>query len=260
MRWLGPFSRGHRRALTQLRAAFSSISSLEARIVLRGMWDNLGRTFGEYAHIRELMASSVDTPAAGQVVMDNHTAELLRGVDPDRRGALMFSAHLGNWEIPAMMARVGGREIALVYRAQPSKIVTAQLVHARALFAGRLIEAGPSAPRQMLKALRDGCLVGMLVDQHYAGGVEVSFFGHVCRVNPILARLARLRDCPVYGARTVRLRDQRHRFELIGPLEFPRDEAGKVDVPGAMQMILSIIESWIREHPEQWIWWYRFIR
>jgi len=100
----------------------------------------------------------------------------------------------------------------------------------------------------------------MLVDQHYAGGVEVFFFGHTCRVNPILARLARSQDWPVYGARAVRLPDQRHRYELIGPLELPRDPSGKVDVQGAMQMVFGVIETWIREHPEQWMWVHRIVR
>jgi KDO2-lipid IV(A) lauroyltransferase len=260
VRWVGPMLRGHRHARGQLHAAFPAMGSDEARGVLLGMWDNIGRTFGEYGHIPELMAFSADTPAAGQVVMDERTAELVRRIGSERRGALMFAAHLGNWEIPAMTARVGGREIALAYKPQPSKAMTDRLIQARSLFAGRLIEARPAAPREMLKALRDGWLVGMLVDQHYADGVEVSFFKHICRVNPILARLARGQDWPVYGARAVRLPDQRYRFEVVGPLEFPRDASGKIDVPGAMQMVFGIIETWIREHPEQWMWAHRVVR
>jgi KDO2-lipid IV(A) lauroyltransferase len=100
----------------------------------------------------------------------------------------------------------------------------------------------------------------LLVDQHHADGVEVVFFGHSCRVNPTLARLARSHDWLVYGARAVRLPDQRHRFELVGPLEFPRDDSGRVDVQGAMQMVFGVIEKWIREHPEQWMWVHRIVR
>ena len=259
-RWVGPMLRGHRHARDQLRAAFPAMGAREVRPVLRGMWDNIGRTFGEYGHIPELMEFSADTSDTAQVVMDKRTAELLRCVGSERRGALMFAAHLGNWEIPAMAARVIGREIALVYKPQPSKVMTDALIQTRSLFAGRLIHARPMAPREMLNALRDGWLVGMLVDQHFAGGVEVSFFGHTCRVNPILARLARSQNWPVYGARTVRLPNQKHRFELVGPLEFARDAGGKVDVQGAMQTVFGVIETWIREHPEQWMWVHRVVR
>ncbi len=68
------------------------------------------------------------------------------------------------------------------------------------------------------------------------------------------------RILPVYGARVVRLPDQRYRFELVGPLEFPKDAAGKIDVQRAMQTVFSVIEGWIREHPEQWMWIHRIVR
>jgi KDO2-lipid IV(A) lauroyltransferase len=172
----------------------------------------------------------------------------------------MFAAHLGNWEIPAMAARVGGRDIALVYKRQPSSKMTKELVRIRSLFAARLVEASPSAPREILNLLQKGWLVGMLVDQHYADGINVTFFGQTCVVNPVLARLARMQDWPVYGARTVRLPDQRHRFELVGPLDCPRDQRGKIDVQGTMQQIMCLIETWIREYPEQWMWIHRLVR
>ncbi|WP_198164692.1 lipid A biosynthesis lauroyl acyltransferase [Rhodoplanes sp. Z2-YC6860] len=259
-RQVGPLLRGHRHARRQLGAALPDMDGPDSRIVLHGMWDNIGRTFAEYAHAPELMAFSTERPTAGQVVMDGITADRLRHLGAQKQGALMFAAHLGNWEIPAMAAQVIGRNIALAYKPQPSHRMTDRMVAMRSLFAGRLIEAGPAAPREMLKALHDGWLVGMLVDQHYAAGIDVSFFKHTCRVNPILARLARMHDVPVYGARAIRLADQRHRFEMVGPLEFPRDSKGKIDVQGAMQTVFGLIESWIREHPEQWIWTHRIIR
>lgn len=260
VRWTGPLLRGHRHARRQLKAVFPAMSDRDARMILHGMWDNIGRTFGEYAHLAELMNFTADRPAAGQVVMDDRTVDLWRDLGSRRNGALMFAAHLGNWEIPAMTARVFGRDIALVYKPQPSQAMTSRLIAVRSLFAGRLIEAGPEAPREMLRALHDGWLVGMLVDQHYEAGIDVSFLGHPCRVNPLIARLAQMRNVPVYGARVVRLADQRHRFELVGPLEFARDAAGKIDVQRAMQTVFDLIEGWIREHPEQWLWIHRILR
>jgi KDO2-lipid IV(A) lauroyltransferase len=97
----------------------------------------------------------------------------------------------------------------------------------------------------------------MLVDQHYGNGPEVTFFGRRCRANPMLARLARHIDCPIYGTRAVRLPDHRLQVDLTGPIEMPRGADGRIDVPGAMQAITSIVEGWVREHPEQWLWLHR---
>ena len=260
LQWVGWLSRGNRYARRQLLAAYPNLSKSELDGILRGMWDNIGRTFAEYGHIRELMNFSTEKPKVGQVTMSDGTATLINNVAIDPRGALLFAAHLGNWEIPAMAARVGGRRIALLYKRQPSNAMTQQLVKSRLNFAARLIEATPSAPREILGLLQQGWLVGMLVDQHFARGVDVIFFGQRCLVNPIFAILARSQDWPIYGARAVRLLDQRHCFELVGPLECPRDQRGRIDVKGTMQLIVSTIENWIREHPEQWLWIHRLIR
>jgi KDO2-lipid IV(A) lauroyltransferase len=94
----------------------------------------------------------------------------------------------------------------------------------------------------------------MLVDQYDANGVDVSFFKRTCRVNSVLGRMARLFECPIYGARVVRQTDGRYRFEVTEALTPPRDHEGKIDVNGTMQMVTSIIEDWVRDHPEQWMW------
>ena len=258
-RYAGAMLRGNRHARQQLTAAFPTLSSREIDRLLRGMWDNLGRTVGEYAHISELMQFSLEAPQAGQVIMDEPTVLTLRGISQGAQGALMFAAHLGNWEIPAMAARVAGREIALAYKRQPSAVLTAGLRQKRAMFAARLIEASPTAPREMLRGLRDGLLVGMLIDQHYAEGIEVAFLGRTCRVNPLLARLARTGRWPVYGARVVRLPDQRYRLEVV-ELPLPRASQSKIDVGTTMQAIIGMVEAWIRQEPEQWMWIHTLIR
>jgi KDO2-lipid IV(A) lauroyltransferase len=76
-------------------------------------------------------------------------------------------------------------------------------------------------------------------------------------VSPTLARLARQFDCPVYGTRAIRLPHGRFRMELVGPLQLPRDERGKIEIPSTMQLVTTIIEKWVREHPEQWLWMHR---
>ncbi len=122
---------------------------------------------------------------------------------------------------------------------------------------GRLIRTRAQAPLEMAAALRRGEHLGMVVDQHFSRGVEVTFFGRRCMANPSIARLARQFDCPVVGVRVIRLPAGRFRITGCGPLTLPRDTAGEIDVPAATQMIISTIEGWIREHPDQWLWFHR---
>jgi Kdo2-lipid IVA lauroyltransferase/acyltransferase len=97
----------------------------------------------------------------------------------------------------------------------------------------------------------------MLVDQYFVRGVEVTFFGRRTMANPLLARLAQHFDCPIHGTRIVRLPGNRFRAELTEEIKPARDAAGKIDIPATTQIITNVVEGWIRENPEQWLWLHR---
>ena len=122
---------------------------------------------------------------------------------------------------------------------------------------GELISTGLDAPMKISQALERGAHVGMLVDQYYVRGVEVTFFGRKTRANPLIARLAQHFDCPIHGTRIVRLPDHRFRAELSEEITPARDADGKIDIAATMQIIMAVIEGWVREHPEQWLWLHR---
>ena len=123
---------------------------------------------------------------------------------------------------------------------------------------GTLVATGLDAPIKLARVLENGGHVAVLVDQHYVRGVDVEFFGRTCKANPLLAQLAQHVDCPIHGARIVRLPDRnRFRIDLTEAIEPARDANGRVDVAGTMQIVTSVVEGWVREHPEQWLWLHR---
>ena len=120
-----------------------------------------------------------------------------------------------------------------------------------------LIRSRAQAPLEMAAALQRGEHLGMLVDQHFSRGADVTFFGRRCKANPSIARLARQFDCPVVGVRVIRLPNHRFRIAAEGPFDLPRDPSGRIDVQQSTQMITSVIERWVRENPDQWLWFHR---
>jgi KDO2-lipid IV(A) lauroyltransferase len=94
-------------------------------------------------------------------------------------------------------------------------------------------------------------------DQYLTNGVEVTFFGRKTRANPMLARLLRQIECPIHGVRIIRLPGHRFRGELSEEVKPVRDAAGQIDIQGTMQAVTSVIEGWIREYPDQWLWVHR---
>jgi Kdo2-lipid IVA lauroyltransferase/acyltransferase len=256
MQIAGPLLRGHRVARANLATAFPEKSSREIDSILRGMWDNFGRATAEYAYLDGLWDYDPENPTAKRIIIDAVTADRMSKLRNSGRPVLFFGAHLGNWELPTMAAAFGLNS-AMVYRSPDSSSAAHELAQLRTKAFGLLIPAGPRAALQIRKALRRGLNVGMLVDRHRVDGIDVTFFGRTCKVNPTLARFARQFNCPIYGSRAIRISGSRFRVELTAALKAPLDSGGKIDVAGTMQMITSTIECWVREHPEQWLWMHR---
>jgi Kdo2-lipid IVA lauroyltransferase/acyltransferase len=257
LRKAGPLLPEHRVGRANLVAAFPEKSAAEIERILAGVWDNLGRFAVEFAQIDRLTNHDPSHPD-DDIVAEPATSERFHRLRRERKPALVFASHLANWELPALVAARHGLDAALLFRRPNIRAISDAVLRIRADSMGTLIPTGLDAPVRLLRVLEADRIVAMLVDQHYAKGVEVTFFGRRCKANPLVAQLARHLECPIHGTRIVRLKD-RNRFliEMTDPIEPKRDAQGRVDVQGTMQVITTIIEGWVREHPEQWLWLHR---
>jgi KDO2-lipid IV(A) lauroyltransferase len=258
MRRLGPLRPEHRLGRANLHAAFPDKSDAEIEQILGGVWDNLGRIGVEFAHLDEFSVAGLGVPSPNDITYAPHVAERYQQLIASGRPLLCFAAHLANWELPAVMGHLLGAKSAVLYRRPNIPPVNDLIVKLRTPLMGDLIATGLSAPVQLGRLLEAGCHVGMLADQHFTKGVEVSFFGRRCLANPLIALLARQTGCAIHGLRVVRLADgNSFRGEITESIAPARDTDGRIDVAGTMQAVTDVIEGWVREHPEQWLWLHR---
>ena len=254
-RTIGPLLPQQRTALANVRAAFPHKGDAEVRAIVRGAWDNIGRIGAEYAHLAVLFDYDEDNPNAGRVEVEG--VEHFLALRDDNRPGIIFSAHLANWELPAICAARYGLEATAVFRA-PNDPAVAHVVHeVRSQTMGGLEAARQGAAFAMQGVLERGGHLGMLIDQHFTRGVVVDFLGRPAMANSILGKFARQYDCPVHGVRVIRLPDDRFRLELTPPIALPRDADGQINVQGAMQAMTDVVAGWVREHPGQWLWMHR---
>jgi KDO2-lipid IV(A) lauroyltransferase len=256
MRVASPLVPVNRVALANIREAFPGMAEDEVRRIARGAWENLGRTAAEYAHLKTLFDYDYHNPDGPSRVEVSGIEHFIALKDDDRPG-LIFSAHLGNWELPAICAAAYDLETTAVFRAPNDPAIASVIHEIRSGAMDGLAAAKQGAAFAMQGVLERGGHLGMLIDQHFTRGVVVPFMGRPALTNPILGKFARRFDCPVHGVRVIRLPNQRFRLELTPPLDLPRDESGEIDVQGAMAMMTAVVEGWVREHPEQWLWMHR---
>ena len=256
-RLIGPMTREQRIGRANLTAAFPEKSPEEIERILAGVWDNLGRLGAEFAHLDHIWEHDPAHPEDSRIEIQPRTHELFAQLRLDGKPALIFTGHLGNWEMPAVAAVEHGLDAAILFRRPNSASANRIIEELRGGKMGTLIPAGRDAPLKLADALQKGQHVAILVDQYFTNGVDVTFFGRKTKANPTLARLLRQIECPIHGVRIIRLPGHRFRAELSEEVPPVRDAAGQIDVQGTMQAITSVVEGWIREYPDQWLWLHR---
>jgi KDO2-lipid IV(A) lauroyltransferase len=258
MRKIGPLFKEHRLGRTQLRAAFPEKSDVEIEKILGGVWDNLGRIAIEFAHLDEFCVEGFGRQTSDVITYPPESEERYDWIMHSGRATIGFAAHLANWELPGIGAKLIGAKSAVLFRRPNIGAVSDVIIKLREPLMGELIPTGLDAPLKLARLLQSGTHVGMLADQHYSKGVEVNFFGRPCLANPLIAMLARQTELPIYGMRVVRNPDGNSFWgEVSDPVEPARDASGRVDIKGTMQAVTAVIEGWIRQNPEQWLWLHR---
>jgi len=256
-RLIGPLLPEQRIGRANLIAAFPEKSTEEIESILDGVWDNLGRVGAEFAHLDHIWDHDEYHPENCRVELAPGTRDLFHQLRLDGKPALIFASHLANWELPAVAAVAHGLDAAVLYRKPNIASADRIIQKMRQVKMGTLIPSGRNAPLKLAEALQRGQHVAMLVDQYLTNGVEVTFFGRKTKANPTLARLARHVECPIHGVRIIRLPGYRFRAELSNEVQPVRDASGKIDIQGTMQAVTNVVEGWVREHPEQWLWLHR---
>jgi KDO2-lipid IV(A) lauroyltransferase len=256
-RTLGPLLPVHQVALRNIRAAFPELPPAEHARIAREAWDNLGRTASEYPHLDKIWDFDPAATTPGRIRIAPEVSARFLELREDGKPALLFAAHLANWELPAIAGPKHGMPSAVLYRTPNNPDIARDIVAMRSGVMGRLINANIAAPVRMMEALDEGLHVGMLIDQFFARGPRIDVFGRPTHANPLLARLARQFDCPVHGTRAIRLPNGCFQLDITPAIDLPRDAKGRVDVDAATQVLNDIVEGWIREHPGQWLWMHR---
>ena len=250
-RMLGPLMPVSRRAVGNLSRAMPELLPAEAARIVRGMWDNLGRVAAEYPHIERI--ARLD--GAGRMEIVN--GELL---DPYKEGhapCVLFSGHLSNWELFAPALRNYGVAYAQVYRAPNNPLVQWLIRRLRRLPEDKQVPKGAQGARALVGVLRNGGQVGMLVDQKLNDGIAVPFFGRPAMTPPAAARLALKFGCPIVPTRMERLGGCHFRTTIYPPMEMPTVNDTEEAVYELTGRANDLLEGWIRERPQQWLWLHR---
>lgn len=241
-RTLGPRLAASRKAMANLNAALPALTPAQAADTLSGMWDNLGRVMMEYPHLAHIARDR--TEIIGADILERYKG----------KPTIIFAAHLGNWEIvpPAMLLQHNIVAHPL-YRA-PNNPFSDKLLHYTRTLGGKIapIPKSKTGTRNIVKALQDNQFIGILIDQKYNEGMEAEFFTLPAMTSPAFIQLAQKFDCPLIPIRSERTQGANFKITVLPPLDI-KDKSTE-DI---MAESHALLEQWITDKPEQWLWLHR---
>lgn len=241
-----------RKALDSLSRAFPDRTEPERVALARESFRHLGRSLFELACVNELdreLERRVEWPVAEQA--------LLRRVLDRKRGVVFVSGHVGNWELLARRVAFAGFPCSSIARETSDPRLTKLIESFRLRGNVRSIWRGqPGAAKHMLRTLRSGEILGLVIDQDTrVQSVFVPFFGALASTPRAAADLALKTGAAVVAGFCQRQPDGRYRLSLS---EVPVPESrGEESVLALTRAMTAEIEAAIRRAPAQWVWMHR---
>ncbi|MBB3382045.1 MULTISPECIES: lipid A biosynthesis lauroyl acyltransferase [unclassified Rhizobium] len=253
-RKIGPRMRRHQLMLTNLRNAFPEKTETEIEEIARASWGNMGRLAAEYVFLDRLFDFDPFSDKPGRIEVSG--IPIFLDLRDNPRPFIVFTGHTGNFELLPVAGAAFGLKVTVLFRPPNNPYVAQKVFDFRAKRMGNLVPSHAGSSFALARELEAGRGVGVLVDQKFRKGLKTLFFGRDVKTNPLLPKLVRQFNCEVYPARCIRLPNNRYRLEIEPKLEMPRNEAGALDLTATAQLLNDKVESWVRENPEQWLWYH----
>lgn len=248
--------RRRRISLANLRVVFPELDAAARARIFRDSMVELGRCAVEWARLPQL-SPEVLRQRVEIVGLEHLRAALAKG-----RGAFAVSAHYGSWELlPAVMhAAAPDTRVVVVGRRLRNAALYRLIAARREQGGGELLSQDA---RAILRALRDGRTVGVLLDQYTTqrrGGVLAPFLGARAWTNPGPALLALRTGAPLVPAHVHRIGPDRHRLVFDPEIPVPSSGDRPADVTEAVARTNEALSRVIRADPAPWLWSHRRFR
>ena len=244
-RLIAPLAGYDRRVRRNLALIWPDLPGSRVEEITRAVCDNAGRTLAELYSAKEFKAFVADAPVRG-VGLDAILAAQEAG-----RGVILVSGHFGNHDIARAVLAAKGKPSAALYRPQSNPYFDKHFSATIRAISEPLFARGRRGLADLVKHLKAGGMVGLLIDQHFGTGAPLDFMGHRAMTSLSAAEMALKYDCllvPVYG---IRQPDGLH-FELVVEAPIPHSDATTMT-----QALNDSLAAQVTAHPEQWFWVHR---
>ena len=241
----GPFIRSEKILKKNILNAFPNIDNNSLKKIKKDMWNNYGRTFAEYAFIKEFKNGKLE---------DNlkiEGAEILQKIIDEKKPVLFLSGHFANFELMAMVIERSGINLAAIYRPLNNFFIEPYITRLRKNNICKVqIKKGLNGIKEIFRFLKNNYSIAMMIDQRVRQGERIDFFKKKAHTTNLPALLAKKFKCQIVTIKIKRYENYKFKITIEKPVIFSETET----VGSITLKLNSWLERTILENPSQWIW------
>ena len=216
--------------------------------IARRSFQNIGKNLMEFMQLPRMSSETLH-----QLVTIEGKEHIDKALDRGR-GAIILTAHFGNWELLGASILAHGYTIRGITRELRSKRLDAIVSSYREKVGWQGIDRDRSV-REVLRCLNRNELIAILADvDTRTRGIFVDFFGKPAYTPYSPVAFALKTGAAILPTFIVRQADNSHRAIIEAPLTLQQSGEKEADLLANTQQFTKVIESYIRRYPEQWIW------
>ena len=247
---IGPFFRSKNIIKQNIKIGLGNLDAKKEEEIINGMWSNIGRTFAEYIFLKNFKLNKTGFSHI-KIIGTEYLDEIKKSDKP----VVFFSGHFANFELMAMELNKFGIKLATIYRPLNNFFLNPLMEYLRIKYICPIqIPKGITGSREIIKKIKDGYSIALMVDQRVSEGPRISFFNKEAHTTTIPSQIALKYNCklvPIYIERKNGIN-----FEMIihKPYEITKTGTYEEDIKNNSLTINENIEKMIIKNPTQWIW------
>jgi len=246
--YIGPIFRSKKIVFKNIEIGLGQIQEDKRKEIVNGMWNNIGRTFSEYIFLNKLNSHSKNF-----IKLNGY--KYLEEIKNDNTPVVFVSGHFGNFELMAMLLQKSGVKLAAIYRPLNNFFLNPVMEYLRLKYiCSNEIPKGRSGTREVLKKIKDGFSIALMVDQRVGEGIKANFFNKPALTTTIPAQLALRYNCKIVPVYLERKENTNFDMTIYKPLEIEKTENYEDDIKNITLKINKKIEEMILVNPKQWLW------
>ena len=241
-KYLGPLFRSRLSIINNLKKA--KISGDYEKIATNVL-GNYGRIFAEYVHLKNFKNGRLNN------YISIEGREYLERIKNKKQSVVFISGHFNNFELMAMQIDKAGVDCAAIYRPLNNPYLNKIMEKIRKRdICKKQIKKGRSGTREIIKFLKKGTSIALMVDQRVREGEKALFFKHLATTTTIPAQLIKKYNCDLVPIYIERKNKFDFKMYVSKPIKINKNKSSDE----ITLFINKILEKMILKNVDQWIW------